>query len=106
MGKTIKGLGKLSKELNRMARDIPKNMDKLQKETIDVGYKKATEEVAIDTGELKSSIDKGKDGISVGAEHGVFLEYGTFKSPAQPFIRPAYEDMKSNIDRNLKDVVK
>jgi HK97 gp10 family phage protein len=47
------------------------------------------------TGALRSSISSatvkaGKEAeVVVGAEHGVYVEYGTYKMAAQPFLAPA-----------------
>lgn len=106
MANGLNGLNKLTSKLNSMGRDIPVKMERLQSGAIDAGYRKATQEVPVDTGELRSSITKNEGSLDVGAEHGVFIEYGTFKSPAQPFIRPAYEEMSNYIDKNLKDVMR
>lgn len=47
----------------------------------------------VDTGELLESIDHICEGltslITVGTDHWEFVEYGTSKMDAQPFIRPA-----------------
>lgn len=51
--------------------------------------------VAVDTGELRDSIEahyEGRSGeVNVGAEHGIYNEYGTYKMPAQPFFHPSVE---------------
>ena len=49
------------------------------------------------TGELRDSIEAhygGREGeVNVGAEHGIYNEYGTYKMPAQPFFHPAIEEV-------------
>lgn len=50
----------------------------------------------VDTGFLRTSIQSEMTGeseatISVGAEYGAFVEYGTRKTPAQPFLTPAVD---------------
>lgn len=49
--------------------------------------------VPVDTGELRESIEDievdGHGVISVGTDHWEFVEYGTSRMDAQPFIRPA-----------------
>lgn len=52
----------------------------------------------VDTGRLRSSITvtQGRDSkgpfvdVGTNVEYASYVEYGTAKSPAQPFIRPAY----------------
>lgn len=52
----------------------------------------------VDTGRLRSSITltQGRDArgffvdVGTNVEYASYVEYGTEKSPAQPFIRPAY----------------
>jgi HK97 gp10 family phage protein len=61
----------------------------------------------VDTGELRNSIEStsvtaGKSAeVNVGAEHGIYNEYGTYKMAAQPFFHPAIEAVWPNF---LKDV--
>ena len=48
----------------------------------------------VDTGTLKNSIQATKIGdarwrVVVGAEYGMYVEWGTVHSPAQPFFQPA-----------------
>jgi len=62
---------------------------------------------AVDTGNLTNSIDgrvhvRGKEWRITGAEYGLFLEYGTPRMPARPFIYPAVYAVR----RKLKDAFK
>lgn len=53
--------------------------------------------VPVDTGELQDSIDYDIAGtglsqlllISASAGHAVYVELGTYRTPAQPYLRPA-----------------
>jgi HK97 gp10 family phage protein len=47
------------------------------------------------TGALRDSIDETSDGVEVGADYGVYVEYGTAHNAPQPFTVPA-------INRNIK----
>jgi HK97 gp10 family phage protein len=44
--------------------------------------------VAVDTGATRDSIQETEEGV-VASEAGLYLEFGTFKMAAQPFMRPA-----------------
>lgn len=63
-----------------------------------------------ETGFLKSSIHSKVETpsgeivgiVSVGMDYAKFVEYGTFKMPAQPFLFPAVEKQKSRITELLK----
>jgi HK97 gp10 family phage protein len=63
----------------------------------------------VDTGELRDSIESivSSDGLSVevgtDVPHGVFVELGTSRMAAQPFLFPAFEREKAGI---LKDMAK
>lgn len=72
----------------------------------------------VDTGHLRRSItsdiksnSKGTTGeTSVNVEYGLFVEYGTVRQGAQPFLFPAFkkaaEGFKSDIKNALGEVVK
>lgn len=46
---------------------------------------------------------KQRDAGLVDAFYGRFVEYGTAKSPAQPFLRPAYDQNKEKATQAIKD---
>lgn len=73
----------------------------------------------VDTGRLRGSImtkvetnDKGAEGIigTSGVEYAPFVEFGTVRQPAQPFLRPACIEneavMGYVLQRNLAKVIK
>lgn len=61
----------------------------------------AAQNAPVDTGALRSSLtsESGMDGdllyiVKDGVEYGIFLELGTSKMPAQPFVVPAVESWR------------
>jgi HK97 gp10 family phage protein len=66
---------------------------------------------------LKISNVKNKEGVKyilVGIDkgdnskifYGKFLEFGTSKMPARPFLQPAYEKNKNTIQKNIAEALK
>ncbi len=41
--------------------------------------------------------------IEAGASYSIHVEFGTSRMQAQPFLRPAVEDVMSNINRHIGD---
>lgn len=64
---------------------------------------------AVDTGNLKNSInyksDYGDKSVLVGTpvEYGKFVEMGTSKMEARPYLRPAVENNKAEYQQLMKD---
>jgi HK97 gp10 family phage protein len=64
-------------------------------------------------GNLRRSIKKVsyvEDGIAIGevgptADYAIYLEYGTYKMKAQPYMKPGYDNASKNFDR-LKELLK
>ena len=65
--------------------------------------------VPVDTGNLKNSIThqvKGDEArIGTNTDYGPYLEFGTRKMPAQPYLRPAMDKNKNNIQKILADMI-
>lgn len=57
----------------------------------------ARDTVRVDTGETRDSIVVNEGSVSVGGA-GLFLEFGTIKMPAYPFLGPAAEQVRSEMD--------
>ena len=68
---------------------VKKNADKIRDE--------AKRRVPVATGQLRQSITSavvgtGKESVVVvGAEYGAYVEFGTYKMPARPFLYPAVQ---------------
>lgn len=65
---------------------------------------------AVDTGYMKNSIQATQIAedywrVTVGATYGVYVEYGTVHSPAQPFIRPAVEAVRPQFLAAIRKVM-
>lgn len=63
----------------------------------------------VDTGRLRSSIQYENKGFQkciceTTVFYGVFIELGTYKMSAQPFMGPAYEDAKKILIQKLKEL--
>ncbi|MEG0742680.1 MAG: hypothetical protein RSB91_01545 [Clostridia bacterium] len=66
------------------------------------------------TGELKGSLAMnvaaaagGAEGtVSAGSGHAAYVELGTYKMPAQPFLKPAFEANKGNVIGAVANAVK
>jgi len=71
----------------------------------------ATVRCPVDTGNLKASMDRkvneGEKTAYVGnsSEYSPYVEFGTYKMSAQPFLTPAFEENQSKIKRLIKDTI-
>jgi len=86
--------------------DITKKLTSGLAKAVLVVERQAKEDCPVDTGRLRSSITsevsglEGKVGTNV--EYAGFVEYGTVKRPATPYLFPALEKSKSRITELLK----
>ena len=107
----IEGLKELEKKMKQLS-DVARKEAK--QEALHAGsvlvQGGATLNAPVDTGNLRSSID-----FEVGSEdadifspviYAPFLEYGTSRQAAQPFLRSALHENKSNIIKIFSDVYK
>ncbi|WP_071884449.1 HK97-gp10 family putative phage morphogenesis protein [Hymenobacter sp. APR13] len=67
--------------------------------------------VRVDTGLLRSSISYQRDGsfkgeVTVNAAYAKYIEFGTRKMPAYPFLNPAVQQHRAAFLANLKQAVK
>ena len=72
----------------------------------------AKENAPVDTGYLRRSIfmeiDQSGDSytgtVYCGAEYGLYLEFGTYKMFAQPFLFPAFERQMAQLEQALRRI--
>lgn len=70
----------------------------------------AKQTVPVDTGNLKNSIQAEMESdltavVSVGADYGIYVEMGTHKMAARPFMVPAAEAVKPGFEAAMKKIV-
>lgn len=104
------------KELLRALNNLPANVgNKLKKavaETVLLTETKAKQLAPVDTGRLRSSINGNiaTDGfsgtVSTNVDYAVSVEFGTYKSRAQPFLFPAWEENRKGFINSLKNIFK
>ena len=99
------GFSEFKKSIASMKTSAVKNAETLEDKTLNVGLTVAKSKAPVDTGELRDSIKVGEGGLTVNAEHGASVEYGTFKQQAQPYFRPAVEAMSKYVEENVGGVL-
>lgn len=105
---TIIGLDNLLKRLDKLAGNaaVMKGIEKACLRVEASAKENATQ--SVDSGFLRASIDhklipaelKGTIGTNV--EYGPYIEFGTSKQPAQPYLYPA---LASNVDKIKADII-
>ncbi|GBD17574.1 hypothetical protein HRbin27_00056 [bacterium HR27] len=65
----------------------------------------------VDTGNLRNSITWQRAGeltaiVNVGAEYGIYVEYGTRKMRAQPYLGPAVDEVLPELRAALRELVR
>jgi HK97 gp10 family phage protein len=112
----LQGMSQLMRQIEQMGRRIESGVkDKALKE----GAEFIQEEIIVNaperTGKLKENIvvsDVEGDQIHVGPDqqgtafYGHFLEFGTSKMSAQPFMAPTLENNKDAVQEKMADVIK
>ena len=105
-----------SKELARLAYDLRlasteaqlKAWQAVRKAGYDV-MARAKTRAPVDTGTLKNSITVGPAGamaVEVGptAHYGYWVEMGTRRTPAHPYLMPAYDEVVPQLDKALEEI--
>ena len=114
----LEGMENLLAEIEKLGKAGSKIENRALREAGDVVKESIEKEVPVRTGKLKQSITvsnvKTKDGVKrveVGPDkdgyYGKFVEFGTVKMKANPFMSRGYETSKeeamSTIEKNLKE---
>ncbi|MHC5281156.1 HK97-gp10 family putative phage morphogenesis protein [Listeria kieliensis] len=104
LDKFVKGIQKHSQKVqNEVSSEIQKSALRIEK-----GAKRR---VAVDTGRLKAAIRAKKTSkfqaeINARTNYAIYLEEGTRKMRAQPFLKPSVNEEKKVIMSNLNKIVK
>ena len=126
----VDGLADLGKRMQTLSADVSNRIARAATAAGAVVIRKAAQQkVAVDTGNLKKNIivkriPKGESTLTSqhivtvrkgkltakqkgtglkDAYYGQFVEFGTAKMPAQPFLRPAYDESKREAVEAIKD---
>ena len=87
--------------LNHILRNVKKNKQAALMQVGERTVKRAKELAAVDTGEMRDKInyeiDNGVLYIKADADHSGFIEYGTVKMPAQPFMTPSIREVQREL---------
>lgn len=111
---TMEGLDELRKKLESFARKSDVEDSALEKAGEHL-RQEIQNSVPVLTGSLKAAIVKGEvinGKIQIGpsqqgpAFRAHFVEFGTSKMPAKPFMRPAFEREKANIERIMAQEIR
>ncbi|NFL36786.1 HK97-gp10 family putative phage morphogenesis protein [Clostridium botulinum] len=117
----VQGVDELLNKLQSIGANVGKLENKALKNAAEPVLQDAKANVPIKTGKLKKGLKitnvKRKEGskyILVGVDrgdnseifYGKFIEFGTSKMSAKPFLQPAYEKNKDNIKRTIAETLK
>ena len=113
----VKGLGALAKKLDAVGKGVRNASTQAIISVLERMKEDAEALVPIRTGKLWKSIDYSveQDPMNIGpitgelyanTEYAQYVEYGTSRMSAQPFIRPAYEAHRHEIMEEVVDNVR
>ena len=108
---TVKGLDNLSNYLRSIPLKLRQPVHNALQQGGELIADKARQIVPVRTGYLKSTIYskvKGNWNIEVGAyaPYGGYVEYGTSRQRAQPYLRPAFYENRAKIVELVRQAVK
>ncbi|HEX9060409.1 MAG TPA: HK97-gp10 family putative phage morphogenesis protein [Clostridia bacterium] len=118
---SMEGFDEIIKKLEEMGKKVDRLPNKILPEAGKPILEAAKDKAPENTGKLKENLDmskvKNKDGnkyIEIGITkadnspifYGKFIEFGTSKMPARPFLQPAYEEKKKETYEIIKEMLK
>lgn len=97
----------MNKTLTKIAKDSPKEVDQLLRDTASHIQGQAKQLAPVDTGWLRKNIVKGKDDngyyISSNADYSLWVEYGNRWWTGKSFFRPAIEQGLKYLEQEAKN---
>ncbi|ESU71107.1 hypothetical protein T260_15115 [Geobacillus thermopakistaniensis] len=114
MGFQINGMQELLRQLERMGAEADRVKEEALLAGAEIIQQAASERAPRDTGKLAENIvisDVKEDGtVDIGPDrdrfYGLFLEFGTSKMAARPFLQPAFEESKEQVQQKMADVIR
>lgn len=107
----IEGLGPLTKHLRLLQKNCASEVSKVVKKNGAELQQEEMRVVPVDTGFLKRSITLTMKDMNLTAEveprtmYAGYVEYGTVKQTAQPYVRPSYRKQVSIFQEDMKKFV-
>ena len=103
---SVKGFDEAISNLDRLQAAMQSAPQKAAQDWLEQDFKPLAKSLApVRTGELRDSIDGRVTATSVEvfatAEHARFVEEGTSKQEAQPFMGPAWEQTKGKLQKRI-----
>jgi HK97 gp10 family phage protein len=94
---------------NTLPREIRRRVSQALGETAQESASIARQLSPVDTGQLRDSIFYEQEGelrfaVGAAADYAQFVEEGTVYQEPQPFLRPAVELARKNLDRKLRNI--
>ncbi|NSW92317.1 MAG: HK97 gp10 family phage protein [Firmicutes bacterium] len=110
------GVNELIKNLEAVSDNITKDLTKAVKAGAKIVLDDAKARAPVDTGELRDNMtmrvvekDRSQVEIDVGPGkdqfYGLFIEQGTSKMAAKPFLRPALDENKEKVQKAITDEI-
>lgn len=118
---SLNGVQEILDKLQQIGANVGKLENKALKNAAEPVLDDAKSNVPVNTGKLKEGLDisniKKKDGVkyvNVGITksdnseifYGKFIEFGTSKMPARPFLQPAFEKNKNTVKNIIADTLR
>lgn len=106
-----KDFAQLNQYFARMIKDAPEMMEAIVEDVALRVDKEAKKNCPVDTGNLRGSITVDINGVEAevgtNVEYAPFVEYGTSRSKAQPFMTPAKQTVEGQLNKIIaKEVIK
>lgn len=96
--------------LNSILKNIKSNKEAALTQVGERTVKRAKELAAVDSGEMRDKInyeiDRGVLYIKADANHSGFVEYGTSKMAAQPFMTPAIREVQRELPTMFSQITR
>lgn len=103
------GLDDLAKSVAMSAAELEGRGEQIVSETVEDIRETARAMAPVDTGELRDSIGGDVAGLTgyviATADHAAYLEHGTSRQPAQPYMRPAMDRAEPSFSQKAADLL-
>lgn len=107
---TIKGLADLERKLAEAGSATRAAAEKAVSEEANATRDDARRLAPVKTGELRRSIRAEAEGLTgdvkARARHATFVEHGTYRDKAQPFMRPAADRARLRLPKRAAKIIK